>query len=97
MKRIAVKVDISTIEPYSARKKKTKIIPLCSVIKPPTSSDSPSIRSKGVREVSARALIKNIIKIGIIGKINQILFCASIIIVILKLPAIIIIDRTQEL
>ena len=43
--RIAVKVDIRTILPYSARKKNTKIIPECSVMKPATSSDSASGRS----------------------------------------------------
>lgn len=38
--RIAVNADINTILQYSARKKKTKIIPLCSVKKPATNSDS---------------------------------------------------------
>lgn len=62
-------VDISTILPYSARKKNTKIIPECSVIKPATSSDSPSTRSNGVRFVSASAEMKNRIKIGNSGRI----------------------------
>lgn len=84
--RIAVKVDISTILQYSARKKNTKIIPECSVIKPATSSDSLSVRSKGVLLVSASAEIKKIIKIGSRGTIYQILCCASIISVILKVP-----------
>ena len=38
--RIADKVDINTIEPYSAKKKKTNIIEECSVINPATNSDS---------------------------------------------------------
>lgn len=40
---------------YSARKNKTNILALYSVLNPETSSDSPSTRSKGVRLVSARA------------------------------------------
>ena len=74
--RIAVNVDISTILPYSARKKNTKIIPECSVIKPATSSDSASGRSKGVRLVSASAEIKNSRKIGSRGRIYHTLSCA---------------------
>lgn len=38
--RIALKVDISTIEQYSPKKKNTNIIDECSVINPATSSDS---------------------------------------------------------
>ena len=67
--RIAVKVDIRTILPYSARKKNTKIIPECSVMKPATSSDSAYGRSNGVRFVSASAEMKNRIKIGSSGTI----------------------------
>lgn len=37
---IAASVDINTIEQYSPKKKKTKIIELCSVKKPATNSDS---------------------------------------------------------
>jgi len=74
--RIAVNVLISTILQYSARKKNTKIIPLCSVINPATSSDSASGRSNGVRLVSASAEIKNRIKIGRSGTIYQTLCCA---------------------
>jgi hypothetical protein len=77
--RIALNVDISTILPYSARKKNTKIIPECSVINPATSSDSASGRSKGVRFVSASAEIKNRIKIGSSGTTYHTLCCASII------------------
>lgn len=40
---------------YSARKKRVKGLALYSVLKPETSSDSPSEKSKGVRLVSARA------------------------------------------
>lgn len=69
--RIAVRVDISTIEQYSPRKKNTKIIPECSVKNPATSSDSASGRSKGVRFVSARAEIKKMINIGRSGTTNH--------------------------
>ena len=47
-----------TIELYSAKKKKTKIIELCSVKKPATNYDSASWRSKGVLLVSAKIEIK---------------------------------------
>lgn len=70
--RIAVSVDISTIEQYSARKKNTKIIALCSVKNPATSSDSASGRSNGVRFVSASAEIKKIIARGSRGTTYQI-------------------------
>ena len=39
---------------YSARKNRTKLLDLYSVLNPETSSDSPSEKSKGVRLVSAR-------------------------------------------
>ena len=55
---IAVKLDINTIEQYSAKKKNTKIIELCSVKKPATNSDSASCKSKGVLLVSAKIEMK---------------------------------------
>ena len=55
---MAVIVLNNTIELYSAKKKKTKIIELCSVKNPATNSDSASWRSKGVLEVSAKIEIK---------------------------------------
>ena len=54
---IEVNALISTIDEYSPRKKNTKTIPECSVKNPPTSSDSASCRSNGVRLVSARIAI----------------------------------------
>lgn len=48
----AIKIRANEAEPYS-------------VLKPETSSDSPSARSNGVRLVSASRVIKNIIKLGI--------------------------------
>lgn len=55
---------IKIIEPYSAKKNKAKPILAYSTLKPETSSDSASGKSKGALLVSARIEIKNIIKIG---------------------------------
>ncbi len=70
--RIAVRHDINTMLQYSAKKKNTKMILLCSVKNPPTNSLSASGRSKGVRLVSASAEIKKIIAIGSKGTTYQI-------------------------
>jgi hypothetical protein len=59
---------------YSARKKNTKIMALCSVINPETSSDSASAKSIGALLVSDKAPIKNIINTGNKGIINHIDF-----------------------
>lgn len=42
---------------YSARKNRAKGPPAYSTLKPETSSDSPSVKSKGARFVSARVEI----------------------------------------
>ena len=96
-KRMAVNVDINTILQYSAKKKKTKIIPECSVKKPATNSDSASGRSKGVRLVSASAEIKNIMNKGNKGTTNHTLCCISMILIKLKVPVIKITASTAEL
>jgi hypothetical protein len=57
---------------YSAKKKNTNITAACSVIKPLTSSDSASARSKGALLVSATEPIKNIINTGNKGNRNHI-------------------------
>jgi len=54
LKRALVMVAMKRIDMYSARKIMTKAIALNSVLNPLTSSDSPSVRSKGDRLVSAR-------------------------------------------
>lgn len=95
--RIAVNVDINTILQYSARKKNTKIIPECSVKNPATNSDSASGKSKGVRLVSAKAEIKNIINNGNSGTTNQTLCCISISLIKLNVPVIKITANTAEL
>jgi len=67
-----VSIHIKTILPYSAKKKNTKTTAACSVIKPLTSSDSASAKSKGALLVSATDPIKNIINIGNKGSTYQI-------------------------
>jgi hypothetical protein len=71
---ILVKVHITTILVYSAKKKNTNITAACSVINPLTNSDSASAKSKGALLVSAIQAIKNTIKIGNKGNNNQIAF-----------------------
>ena len=83
---ILVKIHISIILAYSAKKKNTKITAACSVINPLTSSDSASAKSKGALLVSAIEPIKNIIKIGSRGIINHIALCDSIFTVKFRLP-----------
>jgi len=59
-----VKRLIKIIEPYSAKKNKANPILAYSTLKPETSSDSASGKSKGARFVSARIETKNIKKSG---------------------------------
>jgi hypothetical protein len=82
---------------YSAKKKNTNITAACSVIKPLTSSDSASARSKGALLVSAMDPIKNIIKIGNNGIIYQIALWDSILTVKLRLPVNKITNKIAEL
>jgi hypothetical protein len=58
---------------YSARKKRANPIAEYSTLYPETSSASASGRSKGCRFVSARVVIKKIMKIGNRGATSQIL------------------------
>jgi len=69
---MVVNIQINTMLAYSAKKKKTNITAACSVINPLTSSDSASAKSKGALLVSATDPMKNIMKIGNKGIINQI-------------------------
>lgn len=59
-KIMIVNTDIRIIEQYSARKNKAKPILEYSTLKPETSSDSASGRSKGALLVSANILTTNI-------------------------------------
>lgn len=63
----ADKVFIKRMLPYSARKNKAKGPPAYSTLNPDTSSDSPSVRSKGARFVSARVEIYHIAAKGQAG------------------------------
>jgi len=67
-----ISIQIIVILAYSAKKKNTKITAACSVIKPLTSSDSASAKSKGALFVSATAPIKKIINMGNSGIMNQV-------------------------
>lgn len=79
---------------YSARKKRAKGPPAYSTLKPDTSSDSPSVRSKGARLVSAKVEINHIMARGHEGIINQIHSCVAISIVNVKEPFI---SRTDKI
>src|ERR1700712_1855819 len=94
---MAGKADIKTILQYSAKKKNTKIIPLCSVKNPATNSDSASGRSKGVRLVSANAEMKKMMNIGSNGTMYQIACWFSMIVIILNDPVNRITVRMAEL
>lgn len=63
-KRIVVIVFISIILAYSAKKKSAKGPAAYSTLNPETSSDSPSVRSKGARLVSASVETYHIIARG---------------------------------
>jgi hypothetical protein len=71
---------------YSARKKLAKVIAEYSTLNPDTSSDSPSVKSKGALFVSANADTKNIIADGNNGTIYHISSCASTIFVTFTSP-----------
>lgn len=62
--RVVVKMLIIIILAYSAIKIRAKLPLLYSTLKPETSSDSPSAKSKGVRLVSARVVIYQLKNIG---------------------------------
>lgn len=56
---------------YSAMKIRANRPPLYSVLNPDTSSDSPSAKSKGVRLVSARLVVNQMMKSGRIINSSQ--------------------------
>lgn len=72
-KRTADNVFIKRMLAYSARKNRAKGPPAYSTLKPDTNSDSPSVRSKGARLVSASVEINHIAAIGQAGKMSQML------------------------
>lgn len=78
---------------YSARKKRAKGPPAYSTLKPDTNSDSPSVKSKGARLVSAKVEINHIMARGHEGIINQIYSCVVISVVNVNEPFISRMDR----
>lgn len=74
--KIVVNMFIMMILAYSARKNRAKGPAAYSTLKPDTSSDSPSVRSKGARLVSARVEINHIMANGHEGKSNHNFSCA---------------------
>lgn len=77
-KRVAESVFMRRMLAYSARKNRAKGPPAYSTLKPETNSDSPSVRSKGARFVSARVEIYHIAARGQAGKISQTLSWATL-------------------
>ena len=63
---------------YSARKNRAKGPPAYSTLKPETSSDSPSVRSKGARFVSARVEMYHMAARGQAGMASQIASWAAL-------------------
>lgn len=74
-KRIAERVFIRRILAYSARKNSAKGPPAYSTLNPETSSDSPSVKSKGARLVSATVETYHIAAKGQAGIASQIFSC----------------------
>lgn len=70
--RVMVSVFINIMLAYSARKNRANGPAAYSTLKPETSSDSPSVRSKGARLVSARVEMYHIIVRGHEEKIRYI-------------------------
>lgn len=69
--KMAERVFIIKILAYSARKKRANGPPAYSTLKPETSSDSPSVRSKGARFVSASVEIYHMMARGQAGRSSQ--------------------------
>lgn len=85
-KREAERVFMKRMLAYSARKNRAKGPPAYSTLNPETSSDSPSVRSKGARFVSARVEIYHIAARGQAGIISQMASCAVLNVCSVKLP-----------
>lgn len=74
--KIVERVFIIKILAYSARKNKANGPPAYSTLKPETSSDSPSVKSKGARFVSANEETYHKKVKGQAGRSNHICCCA---------------------
>jgi len=86
MNKMADRVFIKRMLAYSARKKRAKGPPAYSTLKPDTNSDSPSVRSKGARLVSARVETNHIAASGQAGARSQMLSCVTLNIVNVNPP-----------
>lgn len=93
---VAESVFISRMFAYSARKNKAKGPPAYSTLKPETSSDSPSVRSKGARFVSARVEMYHIAAKGQAGITSQIASWAILKVCRVKPPVKIIVFRRMS-
>ena len=71
---------------YSARKINANPADPYSILKPDTSSDSPSAKSKGARLVSATQVTNQTKETGSIKNLSHIVLCRSLISRNLKLP-----------
>lgn len=89
MKRITDNVFIIKILEYSARKNRAKGPPAYSILNPETSSDSPSVKSKGARLVSAKVEIYHIIASGQAGTRSQIVSWVKLNVCSVKPPVMI--------
>ena len=69
---------IKMILVYSAIKNRAKGPAAYSTLKPETNSDSPSVRSKGLRFVSARVEMYHIMAKGHAGRISHVASCVVI-------------------
>lgn len=92
----AERVFIRRIFAYSARKNRAKGPPAYSTLNPDTSSDSPSVRSKGARLVSASVEIYHIAARGQAGRTSQIFSWAMLKVCRVKPPVKIIRQRRMR-
>lgn len=90
---MAESVFINKMLAYSAKKNRANGPPAYSTLNPETSSDSPSVRSKGARLVSASVETYHIAARGHAGIISQILSWATLKIWRVKPPVKMIVDR----
>lgn len=77
-KIVVVRAFIIMIFMYSAMKKRANGPAAYSVLKPETNSDSPSVRSKGARLVSANVEVNHIMARGHDGRRSQRCSCVVI-------------------
>lgn len=92
--RTVESVFIRRMLAYSARKNRANGPPAYSTLKPETNSDSPSVRSKGARFVSASVEIYHIAANGQVGSRSQVASWATLNVWSVKLPTKIIVDKT---